>query len=186
MVDGALGSYDRGLWPTVLADEQYVARLRRRFWRKVTRGSGCWAWQGCTDSYGYGLVSVTGQGYRGCVAAHRIAFFLKYGPVDGFVLHRCDNPPCVRLDHLFEGTKKDNTQDCLTKGRLILPPHDSAAHGETHYAAKLSDHDVDVIQERYAAGGVSLSELGAEYGVGHSCIWKVVRGKRRRRKAGVR
>jgi len=41
------------------------------------------------------------------------------GPIsDGlWVLHRCDNPPCCRPDHLFLGTPADNTADMIAKGR---------------------------------------------------------------------
>lgn len=34
------------------------------------------------------------------------------------VLHTCDNPPCVRPDHLFLGDQSINLQDCAKKNRL--------------------------------------------------------------------
>jgi len=51
--------------------------------------------------------------------AHRHAWRAAYGPIpDGlWVLHRCDNPPCVHPEHLFLGTTADNTHDMDAKGR---------------------------------------------------------------------
>jgi hypothetical protein len=85
-----------------------------RFWPRVAFGDGCWEWQGSRVSNGYGHINGIGNGY-----AHRAAWELTYGPIpDGLqVLHRCDNPPCVRLDHLFIGTTLDNMRDRDAKGR---------------------------------------------------------------------
>jgi hypothetical protein len=43
---------------------------------------------------------------------------LKGKPGEGMdILHKCDNPPCINIDHLFEGTPKDNIHDMIAKGR---------------------------------------------------------------------
>jgi hypothetical protein len=89
--------------------------VSERFWPKVRKTGGCWEWSAATRLCGYGVLNVLGR----TVDAHRISWELHYGPIPrGMVVcHRCDNPPCVRPDHLFLGTKRDNTHDMLRKGR---------------------------------------------------------------------
>ncbi len=95
--------------------------LHDRFWEKVTKGDACWEWNAFLDRAGYGRIHVLGESRL----AHRIAWELENGPIpsgDGagnevFVCHRCDNPRCVRTEHLFLGTNKENMRDMASKKR---------------------------------------------------------------------
>jgi hypothetical protein len=90
------------------------------FWSKVGRAGICWEWRGSKSKYGHGQFQyTTAPNVRVRVGAHRFSWELANGPVpDGlWVLHHCDNPPCVRPDHLFLGTHKDNMADMKAKGR---------------------------------------------------------------------
>ena len=86
-----------------------------RFNTFVRRTSACWTWQGFTDKDGYGTFKVSGKSVR----AHRFAFELTNGavPLGLSVLHLCDNPSCVRSDHLYVGTQRDNVRDRDSRGR---------------------------------------------------------------------
>jgi len=101
---------------------------------------------------------------------------LFVGPIpDGMcVLHRCDNRKCVRPDHLFLGTKRDNSLDMAAKGRHKGP----GLAGEDHGEAKLSNADVAEIKQRLA-DGESGKYLADVFGVSPSLISLIKRGKHR-------
>jgi hypothetical protein len=89
-----------------------------RFWAKVDKSGECWVWTGTTkERFGlrYGYFYANGKNVR----AHRLAAEMKHGPIpEGMVVcHRCDNPPCVRPDHLWIGTRSENQTDMWLKGR---------------------------------------------------------------------
>lgn len=154
--------------------------LAARFWPKVQFGPDCWEWQANRLPAGYGQVKIEGRSY----GAHRIAWQLTNGPIpDGkSVLHRCDNPPCVRPDHLFIGTQSDNIKDAFAKGRASAPgggyrgehPPESVARGSHHGRSKLTEDKVREIRS-LAAEGWTLARLSERYGVRMSTLSYVIR-----------
>lgn len=77
---------------------------------------GCWVWSGSKDKDGYGSVRWKGKTYR----AHRLTFMLANPDVRIHrlvLMHECDNPKCVRPDHLVPGTQAENVADMIEKGR---------------------------------------------------------------------
>jgi hypothetical protein len=147
-----------------------------QFWARVNKNGPipahvpelgpCWLWGGYVNKRGYG--QYTRRQFR----THRIAYALAHGPIpDGMVVcHRCDNPTCVRLDHLFLGTDNDNVQDRVTKQRQGRSP------GERNGSAKLSERDVAAI--RALKGQMFQREIAEQFGVTQTCVSKIHRGKR--------
>jgi HNH endonuclease len=162
---------------------------REEFLAAVDRTGECWVWMRARAGSGYGRVRWNGRDER----AHRVAWLLANGPVpEGLcVLHRCDNPPCVRPDHLFLGTKADNAQDCARKGRNSSVVHPEAhragikrwltehperhASGERNGAAKLTAQQAAEI--RSLRGQVSQRELARRFGVSKAAIYYVQIGR---------
>ena len=90
-------------------------RYRENFEQRVDKSAGCWVFIGSVDSAGYGLVRIK----RRLKKAHRYSWEISFGkiPEGRLVLHRCDNPPCVRPDHLWLGSHADNSRDRDAKKR---------------------------------------------------------------------
>lgn len=93
-----------------------MSEIRRRIMRRVKKRGKCWEWTGAHGSKGHGRIRVAGK----LESPHRLMWEEENGPIpDGlWVLHECDNPPCVNPAHLFLGTRSDNMLDAAAKGRL--------------------------------------------------------------------
>jgi hypothetical protein len=101
--------------------------VRDRFWEKVERlgPDDCWIWTAARHEFGYGLFGIGGRDGRQH-GAHRVSWMLAHDEMpDRWVLHRCDNPPCVNPRHLFLGTPLDNVRDMIAKGREHTGPRPS-------------------------------------------------------------
>lgn len=145
--------------------------MESRFWPKVQKTDTCWIWIGALGHRGYGRFNVNNRSRL----AHRISFEIATGapaPSELQVCHRCDNPRCVRPDHLFLGTNLDNVRDMQAKGRVSHAPR---LQGETHHRAKLTDARVLEIREARAAGR-KVMDLAAELSMSVSAISRICRG----------
>lgn len=147
------------------------------FWSKVDRNGptpdhrqelgSCWIWTAATNDRGYGTCQIV----KGQQLAHRAAWVLENGSLtDGdCILHRCDNPPCVRPDHLFIGDVPINNADRHAKER--------DGRGEKDRHAKLTEAIVRDIRARGRLPWADIVELALEHGVSNMTIWSVSTGR---------
>ncbi len=145
--------------------------LETRFWQFVQKSTDCWLWTGKLSKSGYGRIVSGGSVTKGAktLRAHRVSWELAFGSIpDGLqVLHHCDNPRCVRPDHLFLGSHIDNMVDRNAKGHY--------PRGVRHPNAKLTDDAIREIRRLYAAGGFRQQDLADRYGVNQTLIGFIVR-----------
>ncbi len=103
--------------------------------------------------------------------AHRVSYKIFIGPIpDGlWVLHKCDNPPCINPEHLFVGTRNDNETDKVKKGRHL--------YGKKHNLAKLDDEKVLKIISLLMEGKLSRKEIAQRFSVTTATICYINGGK---------
>lgn len=125
-----------------------------RFASKTRPAGECLEWTGPLNERGYGKFMVGGARKQKTWIAHRWAFFVGHGFAPVVVRHKCDNPSCVRLDHLEAGTQLDNVHDAMTRGRRVQ---------------HLNERMVRSLRAAYAAGHLAAEAraLGVRYSAAH-------------------
>ncbi len=177
------------------ADAEKTRPVGDRLWEKVDRNGPvpvhrpelgrCWIWTASKTKLGYGKIGVPGR-TSGWDFAHRMSWEVTNGPVPHglFVCHHCDNPSCVRPDHLFLGTKAQNSADMAAKGRSSIGNRNPTRlypgrviRGSRQHMARLDETKVAEIRARFKAGGITEVALAREYGVSFQTVSLVVLGK---------
>jgi len=127
--------------------------------KTVTMENGCIEWTGSKLPSGYGRLRVG----KKIELAHRYVAAQHGFTITGkIVCHKCDNPSCVNIDHLFVGTQADNVKDMMNKKR----------NGYNPDLGKLSVDDVRTIR----SSTLSRIELANKYNVTPQYITSVKRG----------
>ena len=154
-----------------------MANLMGRLWAAVEKTESCWLYRGFCDPTGYGIIS-DGTGPHRNKRVHRLSWEQHYGPIpDGMlVCHHCDVRNCIRPDHLFVGTEKDNTDDMVSKGRALFQtdPERLRQQGSKHGESKLTEEQVIEIR-RLRAEGKRQWEIAQQFGVTRGLIGHIVR-----------
>jgi hypothetical protein len=141
--------------------EQVVFKERtiKRFWSLTDK-------RGPDDCWEYKKKNHKGYGGFRCAempsinSAHRFSMCLHLNrelPSNEWVLHDCDNPPCVNPNHLYIGDHDDNMRDKVARNRC--------SSGENHGKAILKNTQVIEIAKLYQTGEWTYTELAEHFGV---------------------
>jgi hypothetical protein len=123
-----------------------------RFWEKVDKSGqnpdfpDCWEWT-AHRSKGYGAFSHKPDGKSKKISAHKYSWQKANGkqvPEGLEVCHLCNNPPCVRPDHLEVGTRSHNQRYSVLHGNHKESRKTHCKHGHRYDDAstywKISEH----------------------------------------------
>lgn len=149
--------------------------LESRFWAKVSRRGpdDCWPWTGATNEHGYGVMRPEGQRHGPSVKAHRVSAELAGMDIAGrFVLHSCDNRPCVNPAHLHPGNAAENSAEMVDRDRSI--------HGTRNPNARLTETTAAEVKALLAEG-YRHRDIAAVYGVNRATVSMVACGRTWRR-----
>lgn len=127
--------------------------------------SGCIEWTGARHPQtGYGRKYFQGKPRQ----AHRLTYVehhgLSFEDIEGLVvMHICDNPPCVNVDHLRLGTQADNLADMDAKGRR-----------KGQFSPVLTEYAVRWIRSYHATGDYTQQGLADQFGVSRRTVGYII------------
>lgn len=131
---------------------------------RAAESGDCIEWAGALKTNGYGVIRIN----RKLKLAHRVAMELALGKTlrrDVMVCHRCDNPRCINVEHLFLGKAQANMADARKKGRLL-----------NHTHGRLTADQRASIAEHYGAGG-SPAALAREHGISCAAVIHIAKAR---------
>lgn len=149
--------------------------LPESMWSEVFKTDTCWFWMGSKYTNGYGRAYINGVRR----STHRIFLEAKIGrrlSRDECACHKCDNPACVNPDHLFAGTRKDNTTDMLRKKR------DGWSNGKRERPVGLKNRlaklnpELALSLKQEKAAGVRVRDLMQKYNIGETMCYSIING----------
>ena len=149
-------------------NEERARPIRELFMNNVDKTSSCWLWTGALGRGGYGRATAARGKKNRSELAHRLSHKLFKGPIPKgmFVCHTCDNPRCVNPDHLWLGTRQDNVDDMVSKGRSL--------RGTRNPHARLNPQQVREIRRRVAEGE-NRKDIQEEYGIAPSTLHSIIK-----------
>lgn len=164
--------------PLVTKQKQYHGlSIADRFEKYVDRNGnekGCDIWIGSKDKNGYGRFNISTE--KSPQLSTRVAWLIvhkEWPPDNKNMCHTCDNPACVKVDHLYAGTQQQNMDDMFRRnGRPNWRPHKGAAHG----MAKVTEAIVREIRLTSESGPKFAKRIGIStaqfYDIKNRKSWK--------------
>lgn len=146
-----------------VAYERMIARCEERL--VVPELGPCLVFTGAVNTNGYAAIRVG----HSTIGGHRLAWLANNGTPPRhrpYVLHHCDNQPCVRLAHLHAGTHGQNMEEARLRRRFLA--------GGSGTSAKISDAQAEEIRLRYLTEDVLQRELGDQYGIDQSNVSRII------------
>lgn len=121
--------------------KEFWEHLRNRLEQRSSKNGNCKEWVGFRDKGGYGHICVIINKKEHPMGCHRASWIIHKGPIpeNMEVCHKCDNPACFNIEHLFLGTHQENIDDKMRKNRHICPK------GEKNSNSKLTEEQVKYI-----------------------------------------
>ena len=147
-----------------------------RFESKINKTDTCWLWTAGVNNKGYGYFGFNST----VVGAHRVAYELYIGPIPDklYVLHSCDNPPCVNPKHLFLGTSGDNMGDMMRKGRQSkYHPRKGKKKQSKGRFKKIGREDKLEIIRLYTERKITQETISNMYNVSQTTISYILHGR---------
>ena len=143
--------------------------FRERFEKKIGNMDDCWEWIGGLSQFGYGHFFMRGK----LEQAHRASWKIYKGkiPKGLCVCHTCDNRKCVNPKHLWLGTRNDNIQDMIKKGRA------TKADPEDNGSAILNWELVNKIRQIRREKRIYYKDLAVMFNVHYATIKRIILNK---------
>lgn len=153
-----------------MRNEYEWTRLLKLLKKGRFKESGCLEWTSPHDKDGYGITSFVENGKKKTWKVHRLIYNLLKGdiPENMSICHKCDNPKCYNIFHLFLGSHLDNIQDRIEKGRS------RKQSGEKNNMSYISEEKVFLIREDYK-NGMKQCEIVRKYGLKQPTVSKILR-----------
>ncbi len=148
-----------------------TARQLRNLRAKIDKRGpdDCWPWTAYCLPGGYGQFGLQAATYL----AHRIAYKLAKGdPGKLYVCHTCDNRKCCNPNHLWLGTRADNMDDMVEKGRAA---HLRGVKNGQCVLTRVQVTEIKATLKNYHWG--MCGALAKKYGVKLSTISMIKTGK---------